>query len=69
MSDSAKGLTVFFKKPVHEDYASKLCEAILLFDGVEKVVPSIIKPDYYFALAEAKAELRDKILDIILERK
>lgn len=68
MSDRIKGLTVYFKKPINEEYAKVLCDAIRCFEGVSKVDKAIVKPDYYFAVAEARAELRDKILELLLER-
>lgn len=65
MSDRIKGLTVYFEKPVHEDYAVKLCEAISWFKYVSKVKPEIANHVHYFAVAEARYELQNKIFELL----
>jgi hypothetical protein len=65
MSDSIKGLIVTFKKPYHEDYAKKVREAILLFDGVTSVKESVNDFEDTMRREQVKRELLDKIWEIL----
>lgn len=69
MSDRMKGITIYFKKPMRDDDAQAIIDACKLFPNVAKVEGSIVTSDYYFQVAQARSEIRDKILDIILETK
>lgn len=65
MSDKVKTLTIFFKKPVPEEYADKVTEALRLFDGVSKVSRGNVTHEYYFACDTVRNEYREKFMDIL----
>jgi hypothetical protein len=65
MSNKYCGLCVTFEKEISEEYASILKQMIMSFKGVCDVSPIISDIEHHIAYAQAKNEIKMKIISLL----
>ena len=65
MTDRIKGFVVTLDKDVCEDDAEGIVNAISHVRGVSDVSEMVADPDHYIAVARARQELQEKMIEIL----
>jgi len=65
MSDRIHSLTVTFEKPIKDEDAEKVINAIKVIRGVSDVQPEIADAETYMAIEAARRELGKELLAVL----
>lgn len=65
MTDRYNYLTVIFERDLRDDDAEVIIRAIEMIRGILSVTPNIASPLDALAIGRAKAELRDKVWELL----
>ena len=65
VTDRIKGLVVTLDKDMRADDTEGIVKAISNIRGVSDVSEMVADPDHYIAVARARQELREKMIDIL----
>lgn len=65
MTDRIHSITVVLQKPIRDDDAEPLIQALKLFHGVADVIPNVASLESEIAVAKARKEIWDTLFKVL----